>query len=550
MNASVSDNEAPGCTWNHWLVPDPNPEDDGRGLPPVILAVRDLTVRHPSGSGEKPLLQGIDFEIAAGETVGLSGPSGVGKTLTALALLGLGPDGGPATPEGSIRLNGRELVGLDPKAWAALRGREIGLVPQDPGASLTPVRRVGDLLSEVADGQAGRADRASIEDLLREVGFDDPGVIARRFPHELSGGMQQRVAIAAALAGEPELLIADEPTSSLDVIASHQIMELLGSIQNRRLMAMLLISHDRRVLAHRADRSLELRAGRISPDFTEDERPRDQPVSVALGRKSGEGEGPTEPPMLELTDLRMEFGGRGRASHPVPAVRGVSLTVRSGELVGLVGPTGSGKSTLARCATRLLEPTGGEVSIKGEPVTHLSRRRVRGPLAPVSLVFQNPASSLNPRRRVEGAIEAPLRARGLRSAAERRELVLAAAGSVRLDRNLLGRLPAELSGGQQQRVALARALVTNPELLILDEPFTALDHELEDELIGLLDELRTERGLAMLLITHDMRLVARITDRVAVMSQGRIVELGDTDRLIADPSEPITAQLIEAAFGR
>ncbi|MBN8866979.1 MAG: ABC transporter ATP-binding protein [Solirubrobacterales bacterium] len=506
----------------------------------------DLTVGHPGDPGQT-LVEGLSFEIEPGETHGLIGPSGSGKTVTALTLLGLGPGGTRFDATGSIRLLGRELIGLAPKQWRSVRGSQIGFVPQDPGTSLTPVRRVGDLLAEVISAHAPAPDRrARAIELLGEVGFPDPEKVAHRFAHELSGGQQQRVAIAAAIAAEPELLVADEPTSSLDVITRDRIMDLLASIQARRSMAMLLISHDRRELAERADRVSELRDGRLVRTIPGDRLTSAEGWSSPPTRRTERTRETGRAPRLRLTDLEMTFPA-GRGSPPERAVRGVDLEVHADEAVGLVGVTGSGKSTLALCATRLAEPTGGRVEVEGQDITHLPQRRIREQRSTIGMVFQNPTSSLNPRRRAGATIEAPLRAGREGEKADRRERVLRAARSARLDPLLLDRMPSELSGGQQQRVALARALVTDPTLLILDEPFTALDEEIELELCDLLVELREERGLAVLLITHDMRLVARMADRVAVMSAGVIVEEGDTETVLSRPREEITRQLISAS---
>lgn len=510
-------------------------ENTRRSFAP-LLAVRGLDVKFVTAPHDHPVAPGLEFEIGVEETVGLTGPSGAGKTTTALALIGLRPDGGPASVEGSIRLRGRELVGLDQHAWREIRGKEIALIPQNPGASLTPVRRIDSLLGEVAGAHGGDEARTAAIDLLAEVGFDDPSSIARRFPHELSGGMQQQVAIAAALAGEPMLLLADEPTSSLDVVAGQRIMEVLRAVQRRRSMSMLLISHDRRILARHADRVLELRGGGISPA-----PPHARPAPRTRWPNTEADSSSAGPPVLELRDVEVTFG-------PVRAVDGLSLSIWPGDSLGLVGPTGGGKSTLARCAARLLEPTAGSVAINGHDVTHLSRRRLRGLRGSIGMVFQNPAASLNPTRRVEAAIEAPLRALRISSGRERSRLVQQAADSAQVDRNLLHRLPDELSGGQQQRVALARALVTDPDLLILDEPFTALDEEAELALVKLLMELRSNRSTAYMVITHDMRLVAQLTDRVAVMAEGRIVESGAAEETITRPREDITRRLVAAAF--
>lgn len=519
-------------------------KDEGRRARDPVLAVEDLRLRLEGKTDPIVVADGLSFEIAAGETLGLSGRSGAGKTALALGLIGLSPGDTAMSLRGSIRLGGREISGLGPRDWPAVRGREIGLVPQDPSGSLTPVRRVGDLLAEIvyAHGEPGGA--TSPGRLLAEVGFEDPDSIARLHPHELSGGMRQRVAIAAALAGEPRLLLADEPTSSLDVIAGRQIMELLASIQRRRSMAMLLISHDRRILGRFADREFELSSGRLAPvraaDPAASKRPAIAPRELPGARPSHEG----RPPALRLVDLRREFAGKGRR---VRAVDGVSLEIEPGDSVGLIGPTGSGKSTLARCAVGLLDPTGGSVSVGGRDPNVRPRRRTGTARPPVGMVFQDSPGSFNPARRLGDSIEAPLRSEGV-APPERARSVADAVRAARLEPDLLGRYPGQLSGGQLQRGAVARALVTKPELLMLDEPFTATDGRTETELVELLNDLRAERGLALLLITHDIRLATRLTRRILVMDGGTIVEDGPAWRVLAEPRERITRELVTAAF--
>lgn len=527
----------------------PNPEDDGHYDGGPILAVRDLDVSVPAPKGRRIVVEGLGFEIEPGETLGLTGPSGSGKSATGLALLGLGPDGRPSRPTGSIRLLGEEIGVLSAEEWQRVRRSVIGYVPQGAATSLTPVRRVGDLLDE-ASGVRGKVDapREGTLGLLDEVGFRDPEAVARMYPHELSGGMQQRVAIAAALAGDPALLIADEPTASLDNVGRLELMKKFDQIREQRQAALLLISHDRRELRDRADRIIEFGEATGPPSWTirtatrSVEAPR-KPVTARMADTPTPG---PSPPLLRLKEVGVTFDPDAPGDEARGAVRQVSMEVRPGESIGLVGRNGSGKSTLARCAVRLLVPSAGTVFIRGVDVTHLSERRLRSKREGVEMVFQNPAGSLNPRRTVGKSIESPLRTRHL-GPATRSEMIQNVLELVGADPALIERYPNELSGGEQQRVALARALVTVPSMLILDEPFSALDEESEDLLLELLLRLRRDRGLSLLTITHDMGLIARLTERVLVMEDGSIVESGHTEDILSDPSSEITRRLIAAA---
>lgn len=509
--------------------------------------VRELKVSRLDGDDVVPVAGRVDLEIDRGETVGLAGPSGSGKTATALAILGLHPGDGRVRVEGSVRFRGRELVGLPDTDWPAVRGDGIGYIPQDPGGSLTPVRRVGDLIAEVLRTHRERDDVSGtrVEAALREVGFDNPVDVARRYPHELSGGMQQRVAIAAALAGDPDLLIADEPTSSLDAIGRTTTLALLRRIRQSRGMGMLLISHDRRELVTQVDRLVETgTADRPLPNRQPPGR-LDRPGPIRLSR-SGAGDDPG-PPVIDLREVEVRFDRAGPDASS--AVDGVSLAVGAGESIGLVGPNGCGKTTLVLAAMRLVNPSAGRILIEGTDVTGISERRIRPLRARIGMVFQSPAASINPRMDAGSVIGSPLRYRKLGTSVERRRLVLEVADAVGLHESLLGRRPDQLSGGENQRVAIARALVCDPAVLILDEPFSALDEESERELADLLVELREARRLATLFISHDLGVVADITERLVVMDKGRIVEDGPTLTLVSSPRAGLTRALLAATPG-
>lgn len=503
----------------------------------MALSIEDLWVSIGTGPRRTDVIRGLDLELPASSTVGLLGPSGAGKTITALSILGLLPGGRDSIRRGSIRLGELELTTLSEDGYRRLRGREIAIVFQDPGVALTPVLRIGALLAETLEthfdlgkGEAGDRTRR----LLTEVGFRDPDKAAVSFVHELSGGMRQRAMIALALAGEPSVLIADEPTSALDAIAQDEILGLLESIRDRRRISILLISHDSHVIERMADRTVTIEAGQVTGSRSLD------PPSPAETRLTPRTRRPSTP-ALELRNVSAGYG------PDEPALNDVSLELRRGEILGLVGESGSGKTTLARCALRLIEPAEGQILLDGTDLLPLSRRALRRLRPQISAVFQNPGSSLNPARTIARILEAPLVAHRIGGKTDRRRRIGETLESVELDPGILGRRPDELSGGQQQRVALARALVTDPQVLICDEPFTALDLPLREQLTRLLLGLQDRRRLACLFIAHDLDAVGRIADRVGVMKDGRIVEVGPTASVLTDPAQPITRRLVEAS---
>lgn len=552
-----------------------SPEPQGVADRP-LLSVDGLRATVNAGDRRVQVLREVTFELEPNATVGLTGPSGAGKTSVALAILGLLPGGQASLESGSVRLAGRELIGLSQSEYRKVRGREIGMVFQDPRMALTPVHRVGRLLGETIGAHFGWP-RERIRDrtlkLLGEVGFPEPGAIASAFPLELSGGMQQRVAIALALAADPRVLILDEPTSALDAIATAEILDLIGRIGESREISVLLISHEPDVIDRMADRIVRIERGRVvdqslvaGPGAEVDRgtgsgvdagpgigvdgaldagagRPR---ASAAPAEADALVETASSPviarPSLEVRNLSASYGDRGDA----PVIDGVTFSIGSGEVLGLVGQSGSGKTTVARCVLRLLSPSAGEIRLNGTDIAGLGERQLR-PFRPlVSAVFQSPAASLNPRKRVGRIIEAPLIGAGLRDRSERHSRVAAALKSVDLEPTLLERRPGELSGGQQQRVALARALVSEPQVLVCDEPFTALDHPLRDRLVRLLIDLQKRHGLACLFIAHDLDVVERIADRIAVMKEGRIIEAAPTAEILHSPVEDFTRNLLRA----
>lgn len=528
-----------------------------------VLQVRDLVVEYDShrSRGERVrAVRGVSFDVHAGEVVALVGESGSGKSTTAHAVVGLLPSGGRVAG-GSLRLYDGELVGLPHKAWQQVRGARIGLVPQDPGIALNPVTRIGDQVAEVLriHGRVRRAAAAQqAVEILRSVGLSDPEARARQYPHELSGGMRQRVLIGIALALEPALVIADEPTSALDVTVQRRVLDLLDDLTSRTGSAVLFITHDLAVAADRADRVVVMKDGEIVEQgltaqvLGDPRHPYTRSLLAAAPQLSvRERVAPAarpvgEAPLLDVLSVSKAFrlpGGR-----TVQAVDDVSLSVPRGGAFGLVGESGSGKSTVARLVLQLTSPDSGTVLLDGAPVSDgagraLLRRRSQ-------LVHQNPFASLDPRFTVAKIIDEPLRSHRVGSRAQRRDRVVELLEQVALGASYAARRPGELSGGQRQRVAIARALALEPDLLVLDEPTSALDVSVQAQILALLDRLRRERGLTYLFISHDLAVVRQVVDRVGVLHDGRLVEVGPTDDVFDDPQDPYTTELVGAIPGR
>ncbi len=555
-----------------------------------MLEIEGLEVGYRTpGGGTYRAVRGIDLQVRAGEVVALVGESGSGKSTTAHAALHLLPRGGRVTA-GTLRLDGRDLSALTGSDWQGVRGRHVGLVPQDPTVSLNPVVRVGDQVAEVLviHGLARRAAaRRRAVELLAQAGIDDPEARARQYPHQLSGGLRQRALIAIAIAAGPRLIVADEPTSALDVTVQRRILDHLGSLVRETGTAVLLITHDLGVAADRADRVVVLEQGVVVEEgpaariLTDPQHPYTRKLIAAApslassrltvshhaatdGATSGD-EGSTtglgaEPParaaretvpVLELDDVRKEFAlPRGAGARRLVAVDGVSLAVGRGQTYALVGESGSGKSTTARLALRLEKPTAGRVLFQGTDITGARGGELRRLRRGFQVVYQSPYASLDPRFTVEDIVTEPLRAFGVGSASERSDRARALVEDVALPGDVLRRGARELSGGQRQRVAIARALALNPDLVVLDEPVSALDVSVQAQILDLLVRLQAEHGLTYLFISHDLAVVRQVADQVGVMSRGRLVESGPAECILLDPQEAYTRELVAAIPGR
>ena len=537
-----------------------------------LLQVSDLRVSYGSGSRRREVVHDVSFEVHPGEVVAVVGESGSGKSTTAHAVVGLLPASG-SVDGGSVRLEGEELVGLPERAWRSVRGARIGLVPQDPTLSLNPVKRIGEQVAEalVVHGLArGAAARARAVELLTAAGLPDAALRARQYPTELSGGMRQRVLIAIGLAAGPRLLVADEPTSALDVTVQRQVLDHLEALTRDAGTAVLLITHDLAVAADRASRVVVMSGGEVVEVGTAHQvltRPR-HPYTASLlasapslssariTARPRPRTAPPEPPaprasepLVQVRDLVKEFPlpGRGRTQT---AVAGVSFDVARGETLALVGESGSGKTTTARLVLGLERPTSGEVRFDGEPTAGLRGAAWRELRRRVQLVYQNPYASLDPRVAVGETVAEPLRAFGIGDRASRRRRTASLLDQVRLPADLLERRPAELSGGQRQRVAIARALALEPELVVCDEPVSALDVSVQAQILELLVQLQADHGLSYLFISHDLAVVRQVSDRVGVVRRGELVELGPTDEVFSRPRHEYTVELLEAIPGR
>ncbi|MCU1406513.1 MAG: glutathione transporter ATP-binding protein [Glaciihabitans sp.] len=536
-------------------------------VPGPILSVRDLSVSYTTRGSDVTVVSDVSFDVGAGEVVAVVGESGSGKTTTAQAVIGLLAENG-RIDSGSILLNGTDIAGWSPKRLQSVRGKRIALIPQDPNNSLNPVKTIGANLAEVLRiHHYGPAPviRARVIELLERVGIPEPERRAKQYPHELSGGMKQRVLIASAIALEPELIIADEATSALDVTVQKRILDLLDDLRRELGTAILFVTHDLAVAADRASRILVMRAGTIqeqgdtavvlanpATDYTKtllSDAPsmtlRDRDARAASRDRVAAAVAADR--VVSVTDLVQQFGSGKSAFR---AVDGVSFDVVRGTTHAIVGESGSGKTTVARAVAGFSKPTAGAITLDGVDVAGLKREQLRQFRRRVQLVYQNPFSSLDPRQTVEKIVTEPLDNFSIGDGRSRRATVAEFIDRVALPSSALHRLPRELSGGQRQRVAIARALVLHPEVVVLDEAVSALDVTVQAQILALLETLQGELGLTYLFISHDLAVVRHIADTISVMQTGRIVESGSADAVFDNPTQQYTRDLLDAIPGR
>ncbi len=522
-----------------------------------LLAIEDLAIAYRSGGEDTRVVHGVSFTVGRGEVVALVGESGSGKTTTAQAVLGLLAGNG-RIERGAIRLNGENIAAWSGKRMDAIRGARIALIPQDPGSSLNPVRTIGAQIAEIFAIHGKKAGTAEVHDLLTRVGLTPPALRAGQYPHELSGGMKQRVLIAIAVALKPDLIVADEPTSALDVTVQRRILDLIDDIRREAGTAVLLVTHDLGVAADRADRIVVLQGGRIQEQGpTSDVL--SAPSSAYTSRLLADAPSLARPrvrpaiaasePAIVVEALVQDFPVAGSRT-PFRAVDGVSFTVPRGTTHAVVGESGSGKTTTARSIVGFQKPTSGRILVEGTDIASLRGEALRQFRRTIQLVYQNPFGSLDPRQSIQEIVEEPLLNFDPPPKPARAQQVAEMLRRVGLNESFLARPPAALSGGQRQRVAIARALILGPRVLVLDEAVSALDVTVQAQILALLDELQRAFGLTYLFVSHDLAVVRQIADTVSVMHQGRQVDAGPIETVFANPASPYTRDLIDAIPGK
>ena len=552
-------NAAPAAS----IVPDVS--DQPSGAPGEnVLSVNGLDVVARTDAGDTPLVEGLTFDLRRGETLCIAGESGSGKSITSLAIMGLLPQPAVRISGGSILFGGRDLATLDEAAMRRIRGDRIAMIFQEPMTSLNPVLSIGRQLIEAIEAHTslprGAARERAIE-ALDAVRIPQAETRLKQYPHELSGGMRQRVMIAMALALRPDVLIADEPTTALDVTVQGEVLELLRDLKNDFGTSIILITHDMGVVAEMADRVIVMQKGRMiesgavgplfalpSQDYTRALLEAVPRLGAGMAKPAGERAAPAGN-VVDVEHLTVGFDIRGgifgRATHRVHAVENVSFTIRDRETFSLVGESGCGKSTIAKALAGLV-PFTGDIRLGGTSIAGLDRHGLKRVRRDIQMIFQDPFASLDPRMRVGDLVGEPLIIHGIATPSERSERVAALFDRVGLSPDQMERYPHEFSGGQRQRICIARALALRPKLIIADESVSALDVSVQARVLELLKELQAEFGIAYLFISHDMAVVENISDRVAVMYLGQIVEMGTRDQIFSNPQHAYTRRLIDA----
>lgn len=529
-----------------------------------VLQIRDLSVALPRGGDRTHAVSQVSLDVPVGQTVCIVGESGSGKSVMANAVMRLLPRA-LRVESGQISLLGEDLLGLDAEKLRQLRGSRMGMVFQEPMTALNPVMTVGDQIDEVLRvhgfGHAeARAQR--VLELMQEMNLPNPETLRHRYPFQLSGGQRQRVVIAMAMALEPKLLIADEPTTALDVTTQAQILALIRRLQHHHGIGVLFITHDFGVVADIADQVVVMQhghvveSGPVSQVLHTPRHPYTRRLIQAVPRLRTGGEparSETTPPLLQIDRVSKSYPARrtsllGKRGRTV-ALNEVSLSIAAGETVGLIGESGSGKTTLGQCVMRLLDVDSGQILLDGQPIQHLRGRALKAFRPQIQMIFQDPFASLNPRHRVGRIVmeNAILSGVSPQEAQRRMQEVLQVVG---LDASAVHRYPHEFSGGQRQRIGIARALVMQPRLIVADEAVSALDVSVQQQVLTLLRDVRDKLGLSMLFITHDLRVASQICDRIAVMHQGRIVEAGTVHDIARNPQHDYTRRLFDAMPGQ
>ncbi|MFK0004057.1 ABC transporter ATP-binding protein [Paenarthrobacter sp. NPDC090522] len=528
-----------------------------------LLTVQGLSIAY----GRAAVVHDVGFSLTKGESLALIGESGSGKSTIAKAVLRLLPHDSTAT--GKVELDGKDLLSLPEKQFRPYRGRELGFIPQDPASALNPVRTIGAQAHEAA-ALLGETDpevrRAKILEVLEQVGLPDPGRVYNSYPHQLSGGMLQRVLIALTILPRPSLIVADEPTSALDVTVQKLILDMLSELRRELDISLLLITHDLAIAAERADSLVVLKDGAVQESGPSREifaapateyarnlqadvpalhpdRYRNQRLTHDGGSRTDASGSPAGPAQIDVRGVTKRFHAGGK---DIVAVDGVSFSVERGRTHALVGESGSGKTTAVRLLLGLEQPDSGEIAVAGQSTSGRSRTEVREIRRHLQLVYQNPLTSLDPTWKVSRIVQEPLEQFGLGTKAERVQRVREALEAVGLPESVASRRPANLSGGQRQRVAIARALVVRPDVVVLDEPTSALDVSVQAGILELLAQLQRDLGLTYLFVSHDLALVRQVADTVSVLRRGQVVEDGPVEDIFLRPQHPYTQALLDA----
>ena len=523
----------------------------------ALLNVDNLSVSFVTRNGTNKAVDNVSFTVQERQITAIIGESGSGKSVSCYAMLGLVPSPPGRIDGGTARFQGQDLLALSEDELRAIRGRDIAMIFQDPMTCLNPFMKIGEQLIEpltLHKGLAKGPAREKAMALLDEVGIRDPQAAMNAFPHEFSGGMRQRVMIAMALINEPKLLIADEPTTALDVTIQAQILKLIAELQTKREIGVLFISHDLAVVSDIADQIVVMEKGKVVESgepkaiFDNPQHPYTQKLLAAIpsGQKAADTVAPD--PLIRIENLRTWFTPTAGA-EPVKAVDDVSLEIHRGEVLGLVGESGSGKSTLGRSILRLVPITDGQIHFEDTELSSLEGRTLKQFRHRMQMIFQDPYASLNPRMTVYDTLAEPLLLHGLANKAGLDQAIRELMDNVGLARAFVRKYPHEFSGGQRQRIAIGRALATRPEFIVADEPVSALDVTIQAQILDLLAELTKEYGLTMLFISHDLAVIRQIADRIAVMYHGKLVEEGSTAQVFETPREEYTRSLLAAIPG-
>ena len=523
-----------------------------------LLSVANLSVTFAQDGRQIHAVKGVSFTVAKGETVALVGESGSGKSVTALSVVGLLSDN--ATVTGSVKWQNTQMIGAPEPTLRAMRGNDISFIFQEPMTSLNPLHSIERQLTEslaLHQGLKGTAARARVLDLLVKVGIRDAESRLSAYPHQLSGGQRQRVMIAMALANGPELLIADEPTTALDVTIQAQILDLLADLKRDEGLSLLFITHDLNIVRRIADRVCVMQGGEIVEQgptkeiFANPSHPYTRSLLAAEQKGLPDPVSDTAPELIATKGLRVWFpiqqGFLRKTVGHVKAVNDANISVRANETLGVVGESGSGKTTLALAIMRLISSTG-QVSFQGHRIDTLKGAALRGLRRDMQVVFQDPYGSLSPRMTIEAIIAEGLGVHGLEPGRNRRDMVTGIMTEVGLDPATMHRYPHEFSGGQRQRIAIARAMILRPKLVVLDEPTSALDMTVQVQIVELLRALQRKHGMAYIFISHDLRVIRAMSHKVLVMKQGDIIEIGEAQSLFANPQHEYTRTLLTAAF--